>query len=1311
MGCVIIPKIRNKQGQIVESQLFGQLLELTKSRNLTKKIFFATQSEKFLDHWGSALVFSPIGEVTLDSLIKNFNLNIPIENIENYVFKSFFPTTLEDTPENRVKLTAKISKYNSVSQYAFKYPGKIATKDGKIKMVVSDKNLDNSEAHQIIAKNILYSKIEKELQNRGFDLDAIKKYFFGFQESTLNDLELKVKRVINTIDNIQDPEKSSSLDLEDLSFLIDANKRSPVVKRFTDLIKNDIDNGVFFKYNPGIDTSKYSMIEDSSHYIISELLQKYLQGDLDYDNKYNALTSRVYNTIKSNLLDSIPINFSNIALDSHKIANESVGYLEKQSYKPIDIDEIKYSSIEAEDILQENSNSLQEKAQELVDQVSKIMEQGANIAEAKVLAAGTYTRLKSDLKIMASLGNTIDAIKGFMSSVTLELDNIKKDFEIIDDSSIQNQDKFNKLKSIRHFIRAIELSSEPLSAYVSNLPEVPIDSPLYDIYQSIHTSFGVLMMNLSKIKIGYKDRIKTIYYKYFENFIDEGALTNPFTGEQYTKEDLLFGTLTKDGNRVMLDINTFERWFDSAAQTNNTILNVIDKATRKAKYMARNKALEHKKQLQNLQQDLEKAGLRDTSWMLKKNTEGSYTGYYITPWSWTAYNQKLSSTNEQDKADIAKWKKDNTLFVFDRYSEKYVPNPKYFPHPQYQALSDTQKKFYDKIIHEKAYLELLLPKQRRNTYRAVGIRKSMYQRLLKNGMSNIHKTIIESCKDSIGFREGEELDTRAAIVDFDNKKVMELPYLYQNLNKNLIADLCDDVMGTLTAYSAMAHNVRYTNELVSALEICKDAIAENIKIVKKSDPVEAAASGTDSRLYKRLEDFMEMQVYERYLKDEGSVGVFNVAKTSNTLIRMTALNQYAMNIISSIANVTVGNIAQKIESFAKQFYNESDTIWADATYSKNILGYMDNIGKRIKRDKLSLWEEKFNILQDYEFNNQQVRNDLKTKFGQKFGSNLLYTFSTAGEHWMAHRNALALAHQEKVLLNGKKIPLWDAYEVVPIDAKDPDGAAELKLKKGVTKLDGTKFSLNDEFKFEQKSSEIARYLHGIYNNEDKSAVQKLAIGRLAMLFRRWMVPSLNRRYAKAHYNANLREWTEGYYRTTGRILLKLAKSIKEEESGIMIAWSKLSKQEKENFRRAVTEMGFFVTTLAAIGILATVLDAGDLDDDWMASMVYLQFHRLKTEIGALTPTPYILTESIRLLQSPTAAVNTLQGLVDLLQLFNMNNYEMIAGEDAILQKGRWEGYSRAEKIILQSPLFPTVKTVSKALSPEDILPFYTSSIF
>ena len=79
----------------------------------------------------------------------------------------------------------------------------------------------------------------------------------------------------------------------------------------------------------------------------------------------------------------------------------------------------------------------------------------------------------------------------------------------------------------------------------------------------------------------------------------------------------------------------------------------------------------------------------------------------------------------------------------------------------------------------------------------------------------------------------------------------------------------------------------------------------------------------------------------------------------------------------------------------------------------------------------------------------------KNLFGRYITGSSAFFLNTAGEHYLAAKIFLAMAERYKLKQNGKEIPLNEAFEVI----KDSKGIERLQLKQGVTKSDGTEFTM------------------------------------------------------------------------------------------------------------------------------------------------------------------------------------------------------------------------------------------------------------
>ena len=783
------------------------------------------------------------------------------------------------------------------------------------------------------------------------------------------------------------------------------------------------------------------------------------------------------------------------------------------------------------------------------------------------------------------------------------------------------------------------------------------------------------------------------------------------------------------------DISFFDRYLDSMADSSSYMLKVMDQAVKQSKERGRLRTIGFRRRLEAAGIKLEQAGVKDMEWMFETDSKGNKTGRYISELDYATYTERRNKMYadlqqkygenptgedaEKFKAERKAWYNENTEIV----DGKRKPKQSIYVSERFKNLNQAQREFYDTIMEIKTELDSFLPDKYTTLLNTVKIRKDLIERVKSSGGVKEGSTQIwEAIKDQF-IRRGDdtEFGDRATVKDFEGNEVQVLPIYYTKLRDGESNnDISTDVIATMTAYAAMATDFDEMNSVIHLLETGRDVLRDNLEITKTRGgkplmekftsvgrKVESIVTKgkEDRRILQRLDDFFEMQVYGRYMADEGTFGSSKIdkGKVANVINRITSLNMLGLNLLSGISNVATGKVMMRIESFAGDFYNEKDTIIADRNYGTALPAYLAEVGNRVKTSKLALWDELFNVMQEYETDIKEVNFDRKTWFSRMFGSSALFVLNNAGEHWMQNRTSLALANRYKMKdPNGKTVSLWDAMEVVYIDPNNKKLGATLEVKEGYTKEDGTEFTQKDIIAFSRKSAAINQRMHGIYNKLDRSAVQRLAIGRMAIMFRKWIKPSLNRRFKSASKNLDLDEWTEGYYRTSGRFLTQLAKELKEGQFSIVANWKNLDKTEKANIKRAMTEVGHFLILVAFLGLV----EWGDKDRPWLEKMVEYQARRLRTELGAFIPGPQMTREAFTILKSPAAGIKTMEGSLDLIGLLNPYNYEIFGGEDALIQSGRYKDHSKAYRLFFESPAVPMNKTIYRGLHPEESIPFY-----
>lgn len=1346
-ACAIIPKVLNKRGEKVDSRLFRDLLShLSNDRAMAVKIYKITKSQQFIQEWNPKLTLDDNNEPTLRSLIKEGNLKEVISeeavlkqlnrNIGHYKKGTNEPHLINKTKENYKEIKNKVRKFNKESEFKDDYVARVIqsqdskTSESLIGVKVERKNKQNSiEADKLEYNETLNERLMGILSSYGVSVGHLTELEerMGINGVTeFDQAKIAAGGLIELIRLAKGLEGKKALPEEFAHFAIEAlGSNNPITSRLINLIidKNLIKEIIgedYDLYEERYNGDEVKLAKEAA----GKLLAKHLLQAVEIPTKpYKNLLQRLIASIK-NFFKRLSANSIQKAIIQ---ADKEFGTLAENILNGSLNDEINIDNITITDTLYSIKETVTKEKKLLQDIIDTELKR-LYIYKSRTENPSFNKKQKLLIQKLETSLEENQAIEGIYSFLKTAFNTFAQlNTKLTNTFSTSNstiQQKASILRDTRNY----------LYSYKSILRE--IRQAVIDEGLSKNNRYGKEMrvvldkttIFLTDLYSKYEKLAIPLFIEFLKPFLGE-EITVPFgkwKGKTIKVEDLI--------EKAEKDISFFDLWLDSMADSSSYMLKIMDQAVKKAREEARLSTIGIMKQIQAATIKLEQAGIKDTEWMFERDDLGNLTGNYIFKLNYGKFNAnkeemlKMLSAKYGERPvgeDAKKYNAEKKAwFLANTEKINGIRKPKrtIYSNQAFNKLNVAQKNYWNTIMRIKDQLDSYLPKDYTTLNNAVKIRKDLLERVkaskdIKSGA----KQIWENVKDQFMRRSDDtEFGDRATIDDFENHTVQKLPIYYTKLRQGESAnDMSTDVAGTLTAYAAMANNFKEMNKIINLLELGRDILKDNLSIQKTSgDKVlkeefsilgrkvskNSSGKAEASNLIKKLDMFFNRQVYERYIQDEGTFGNTKIdkAKSANFLNKITSLNTMAGNILLGISNIATGKIMMRIESFSKEFFSEKDTIKADKEYSKQLPGYLAELGNRVKTNKLALWEGLFNVFQDYE-------NEIKgTKFNRKTWASRLLTPAAlfaptrSGEHWMQNRTALALANTYKMKTpKGKIVSLWDAMEVVYIDPHNKALGAKLQVKKGYTKADGTDFTKEDIYKFSRKVTAINQRMHGIYNLADSSAIQYLALGRMAIMFRKWIKPSINRRFSNVEYNMDLESWTEGYYRTTGRFLTQLAKDLRQTQFDLGSRWEELTKTEKSNIIRAITEVVHYLAILAAKALINW-----DDDDSYQKKLLEYQTRRLQTEIGVLIPGKPMLDEGLKILKSPAAAIQTIQSTLDLVGLLNPMNYEEFAGDDALITSRQNEGHSKAYGLILKSPLAPMRNTIIRGTNPDLVIPYF-----
>jgi len=674
---------------------------------------------------------------------------------------------------------------------------------------------------------------------------------------------------------------------------------------------------------------------------------------------------------------------------------------------------------------------------------------------------------------------------------------------------------------------------------------------------------------------------------------------------------------------------------------------------------------------------------------------------------------------------------------------------------EYKEISDNslKLKFYNRIVDLNIEFNDTFPPKFIDYRRAPQIRKNAVEKIMKGDIKGFATDALESFKVLEDEAErGVEYgitNERGEIINFIpiyyTKEVEEKKMLSTDAVMSMVifANMSNDRRHTLK----ILHNLEVLRDVVKARGVVEETSSGKVKINAKkvlgekfSEPFKKEDGGN---ILERLDNYLSMVVYGQHHAQGKSIMGVDSEKTIDALSRYTALSQLALNIYAGINNVAMGKALQRVEALSQEFFTYGDLLSADKIYAEQLVHTMGDIGRRMPTSKLGLWLLKNNTMENYSEEVSKLDTERKTLFSRLFHQSTLFFLSKAGEHYIHSKSSLALAQEfrydpdkkkfimrHKFMAPVKELDLERISEVNSLDVKELrkngiDVNAEVskindKYKDKLKQLEESlnekwetltnywdaheivngrlglksEFSTNamkDHLTFTNTQHAINRALNGNYGPY-ATAIQKYAIGRAAIMFRKWMKPAWDRRFQSNRYDELKEADTEGYYRSVGRFIAQLKIDLQKAQFSLPKAWSSLTMQDKANFKRAMYEVTYLLAVATLIGIISSL--KGD-DDDWLANMGAYQANRLFTELGALIPGPTMITEGLRLLENPLANVTPIRDWIQFLQFWDW-------GE--VIERGKWKDSTKFERSLYK--IVPLGKTLKDIGYPEEKLVFY-----
>ena len=654
------------------------------------------------------------------------------------------------------------------------------------------------------------------------------------------------------------------------------------------------------------------------------------------------------------------------------------------------------------------------------------------------------------------------------------------------------------------------------------------------------------------------------------------------------------------------------------------------------------------------------------------------------------------------------------------------PKASKYTNPKYTAIQNDAKKkrYYDFIVKEFVKGQKMVGSKRMTknsweefSYIMPSIRKNELDRVYEEGA-------IETVKDV--FKESFTPQNTDIIFGNYNEKTGELeksvPVFYVN---NVPAkDVSKDVASSIYAFRDMAHNYAAKSEIVGQVMLFRDII-KNRDTLKVNPAGVAYLSSVANKLgiklpakkpgesytYKHVDAFIDTIMFgQRELKENFNLfgKQFSANKIANSINAFTAINTLSFNFLQGANQSIIDNMALISEANAGQFFSRGDLAWGKSRYWAEGAGLSDT-GKFIPDTKLGKALEMFDALT--EFTDQEGNRLVGSKLRKALQSGNLLVVQQAAEHEVAATRMLALMKnlegklQDKDgnVINNEDGSPANLYDLLIVDEKTGRLSVDPRV---------ANFNKSDFINLMQG---LARRTNQTKGSFDRPTAQRVWYGKLAMLFRSWLLPGLRRRYGHGgftgptvHADEELGTVTQGMYISFWNFLRKSV----ADKAWPHTVFGQLTEMEQQNVKRTATELG---SLAAAFAIIAALQNLDDDEENFATNFLLYQTLRYQAEMQQWIPL-YGYKEAFRIAKSPTATARQIEQTFKLFdQIKNEGLYNLgfpVEEKDIFYQRNTGR-YQKGDRKIQKSveDLMPILRGLNKSKTPEEAAQYFLGTSY
>ena len=951
MACVITPFVKNPEGKFVKSILFDTLYNITKDRNLTKRLYNVATSNEFLNSRDVLTdgKFDRNGQIDAHSFLKLSSLiDYTDKEIKSLEEKYGITAPYDEAIKN-------IEKFNSEYDTS-DYVATIDEFDGnmvKVGFTVRDEVTSNKLREQI-ENNELTKAIADTLRSLGVSYDFIGKNSFNGMFSTRNAQRMS-DGLYHLISISQGADVNDAF-LEEASHLaVHSLKDSDVVKRLLDLIDSKTSSSLFTQEE--LDNAAQS--NNGKLELAGLLVKKALNGSSpsNYSSFFGKVKDAIFNVFRKANLEKF-VNKKLLAkayarnIAEGLLFNPSMFSIDKALSNPIQLYSLNLSS----------------ESKLLKDTLNKIGVMSNKLRNASHTIYTKYQSLtyKSVLKDedIATVDSEVAAAM-VSSSVSTIAENLKRNMDILESVDrnlfhgdidteaanilLETVELYNTLVSFQGLMSKFLLNNDPSkSTAIINSVEMDIESILAGgakgaISRRLLNIERLVTANFLETIIGapsVRQNARVALDGFGTKRVD--AQTYIFYGDEGANRTNVVTTNAEEFNTMFLNnarMEHFASLIKSLTNAKDITVQILNKQLMKVRSNQNRKYNETLAELKNLKSSYK----GKSSDFYERTSDGNLSGYFISPINRGQFEFEKRNINARIKEKfIAELKANNELdkfkalpsnrkiAIFEDYKEKQQEFKDWAAEAYDDYATKTisteryHNKLYDELV-EKYGNDFLNTLNHLVTLKRTIDTEELTEYVEQNGMRvSAHSHGVEDAVPMYAGKQAKPIDnieskfetfdlykpdpeliTNLTSADFGSYQTdvdpdFTDPYSeVRNQMKRImisgikrpsdISTISTDIFSTLARYAGMAYKFGTIQNLYSQIEIAVDTLNKR----------EGKSSGVAKEQFESLET---RYIYNTIKNDSGSKFFDKMAKVLKSLGTYATLRVLGVSIRGAVKN-------------------------------------------------------------------------------------------------------------------------------------------------------------------------------------------------------------------------------------------------------------------------------------------------------------------------------------------------------------------------------------------------------------------------